>query len=638
MLKTHYPLLIPLAFFIGGIITASQFQISYLMSAGLTLSLLFAVLGIKNQHIKSVFLYLAFYFLGMLLFTTNDHSLSSDHFSKQSCNLLYYTVKKKEETKKGYRYTGRVDQIRDKDLDHYSKGNLLVYTPKEIHLERHSTYLLDNSIKPIDSYQNPGHFDYGKYLSKQNIYHSLYLTSQPIHVSIGSRFLVNLENASSFGREFFIQHFIAKDKAAFVNALLLGDKKGMKKEDRELFINNGLAHLLAISGMHVGIILLILNSLFSFLPLRKIKGLLVISGIWIYILLSGLQIPAIRAGFMFSVYLLGQFSNRNIKGLNSVFFAALVLLSIQPLLIFQLSFQLSFTAMASILLFYKRIFQVFTIKHFALIKIWQLLALNLSVQILVLPLSIFYFKQVPTYSIFTSMLSMPFIIFIMWASVLALAMSFSDWVSHQICTCLEAVIDCYFIILQEISKLPFALIQHLELHSSQLICWIFGAIGLLFYTQRRTWNPSLACISFLPLILLSSFFNISSQFNRKITIYDDTQQIIIDYSFQKKVTRYKEEINKHSYQVEGQKSKIDSTLSLPTFLTIEHLTIAIVSNSEDFKANSHIDICILNTNTVDLSTINQRCAKVIIPRHIQEDSTYKNSYSIKNQGAFSYKF
>lgn len=624
--------MLPTVFFVLGLVCGylTETHIAINLVAFLTLSA--GTFLVKNKIANAFLFPCLFFLLACLMMSLEKVEENPYHFSKGKNSEINVVIQKKEKTTRGFRYFTKVTSCSG-DQDNICKGRLLIYTDSTIHLQLFNTYELPAHYKRILTFENPDRFDYGTFLAHQNIYHSAYLKKQPEEIHQCNFILKAVRASKVTAGQFFSENIELKDGASIINAILIGEKSDLEKNIKDLFINNGLAHLLAISGMHVGIVLIILNFMIFKLPSPILKKTIVLLGIWFYILLTGLQVPAMRAGFMFTIYLLGQLINRNTKGLNSVFFAALVLLSIQPKLILQLSFQLSFSAMISILLFYAPIRNLFQVGNRLVSVFWDLLALNISVQLLVLPLSIFYFEQIPTYSILASLASAPFIIITMWASTFALIFSHFEFIAKAICRILEVILDYYIHLLQFFASLPKSLIQNVDIGLPQIITWTFGSIFALYIFQTKLFTLRASLMGFVPILIVSSLMKISNHSKNTIIIYDDDKQVIIDHQSSNGIVRHKEVPSLYSYAVENKSDDNIELRQLDNHFKIAGLTLLMVGKQVAFTANEKIDFCIIKTSSI-IDSLEQKCKHIILPRNITQSHIYKNQYDIKARGAF----
>lgn len=208
--------------------------------------------------------------------------------------------------------------------------------------------------------------------------------------------------------------------AGFLSAILIGYKQEIPSEVKRDFQKGGVAHVIAISGLHVGFIVLIISALLSFLPISfRWQNFLTIYFLVIYALLSGANPPVIRATLMVTVYLLGSVFQRKPEMMNTLFLAGLIFLLIRPQDLFSVSFQFSFVAVWSILFFYKRFTAMERLflrimpenrfyKKFVF-RVVQLFFVSLAAQIGTIPLTIIYFKQLPLMALILNLPVIPLI-------------------------------------------------------------------------------------------------------------------------------------------------------------------------------------------------------------------------------------
>jgi competence protein ComEC len=194
------------------------------------------------------------------------------------------------------------------------------------------------------------------------------------------------------------------EEKAVLATISLGDKSGLKKETRRKFTSLGLAHLLAVSGFHVGVVAGMGAMLLFFLPERRrpygsIKYSILILLIWLYAFVAGLSAATLRAAIMLSFCFLGKIIHRNTKTYNYLFSAALLMLAWKPSYLFDIGFQLSFAAVFSILYFHPRINRIFeengmAVSNPILRYPFQALLVAISAQACVMGLAMYYFGEI----------------------------------------------------------------------------------------------------------------------------------------------------------------------------------------------------------------------------------------------------
>jgi len=290
--------------------------------------------------------------------------------------------------------------------------------------------LVLNVTSAIDASTNPYEFDYQSYSATQGVYHQFFLDSQS-WCSIGLNSSMYLtQKINEIREQIKIQidrSFENTDHRAIIRALFLGDRSQLNPEVKQSFVSTGTIHVLAISGMHLGIIYLLIQNFL--IPFRRLRY-----GVWINFLitaftlagfafLTGFSASVNRAAIMFSLFSLGNCLNRNGSSLNSMGFTCLLLLMINPNNLSSVSFQFSFLAVASILIFFKPIRARIKSKFWLSSKVADLLCVSLVAQLALTPLSLYYFGQFPMYFLLTNLIVVPCITVVMYFGIATLVLS-----------------------------------------------------------------------------------------------------------------------------------------------------------------------------------------------------------------------
>ena len=262
---------------------------------------------------------------------------------------------------------------------------------------------------------------------------------------------------------------------AVVTAMSLGDKSMINKEIRESYSISGASHVLALSGMHLGIIYWVLSMTAARWRrhrgwLRPVSEGIILLAIWTYVFLVGMSASVVRSAVMITVFSLMSLLHRGKMSLNVLGFTAVVMLLVNPLNLFDVGFQMSFIAVASILLFSRRIFDCLpTVRHRMLRWLWGLLSVSVAAQIGVAPLTAYYFGQVSCYFLFTNIiivvlttliiyLTLVFYVFLWFAPVASLLASVLSIAAHTQNTVVQWVSTC-----------PGSVISHIHLHPVQVV-------------------------------------------------------------------------------------------------------------------------------------------------------------------------
>lgn len=217
------------------------------------------------------------------------------------------------------------------------------------------------------------------------------------------------------------------DVLAIISALTVGDKSKLTREIKATYNAAGVSHILALSGLHIGILSMILSWLFY--PLRRVCGgkwiasFLIVGLLWGFAFLSGLSPSVIRAVTMFSAYVVASiFSEDRFSGFSALTLTAFIMLIYQPMYLFDVGFQLSFMAVLGIFLFYPLIDSLFVVRNKIVAYLWNIISLSLAAQLATLPLILYYFGTFPVYFLLSNLVVAPIAVFILSATLLALAL------------------------------------------------------------------------------------------------------------------------------------------------------------------------------------------------------------------------
>ncbi len=299
-----------------------------------------------------------------------------------------------------------VQQIIKPHSNVYAQGQLLCYIKSSTsQISEGSVVLLKPDIQPIENKNNPGEFDAVKYWKVKGISTISFLGDEDI-TELG--FINSFSGFWSKSRAYLvnvIKENISEENQGLVVALTLGDKSKLSIEKRNHFANAGAMHVLAVSGMHVGILLGFLQWIFFLIkPLRKRNLYLFFALIliWAFAFLTGMSASVARAVTMFSILAVGQLMGKKFFSLQAIFASALFLLIFNPLFLFDIGFQLSYLAVLGIAFFYRPITSMIHFPYKILNYFWQGTALGIAAQIGTIPLTLYYFNQFPNYFFLTN--------------------------------------------------------------------------------------------------------------------------------------------------------------------------------------------------------------------------------------------
>lgn len=286
---------------------------------------------------------------------------------------------------------------------------------------------------------------------------------------------------------------LGQQELAVVSAMTLGDKSLIDKDLKNDYSRSGASHVLALSGLHLGIIYFV----FSFMTARwrrryhhwsrpVSEGLILIT-MWSYVVLVGMSPSVVRAAIMMTVYSLLSLQNRNRSSLNALAFTAIIMLVADPMILFNISFQLSFVAVAFILLYQGRIYSLIPSSTHPIVKwCWRFLSVSLAAQLGVAPLTAYYFHQIPSYFLLSSLVVMVFTPLIIYLSLLFFLLMWLPVVQSWLVVPLSWLVHIQNTCLQGVSSLPGSTFVTPSLHPLQ-VCLIFiiiFAVDAMIYRFR----------------------------------------------------------------------------------------------------------------------------------------------------------
>ena len=425
-------------------------------------------------------------------------------------NAEYLVIKLAEfpiEKERSFKCIGNVESTFDKEYVIRTSGNLLLYFAKDSSssaLKRGDVVIMENTVHEIGKAKNPYEFDYRSHLKKRQIFHQVFVGSNQ-----WKRIKEN-QNKSLFDSLNFLSDLLLSrlgefgfsgDEYAVCAALLLGNKDYLSKEISRSFSTAGAMHVLAVSGLHVGILYLIFNSILSWLNRSKlgkiVKAITLLMVIWAYAALTGFSPSICRASTMFSAVIIGSISNRKSSILNTICASAFILLILDPYLILEVGFQLSYAAVLSIVLIQPMIYKTLDFKHLILDKIWSISSVSLAAQIGTFPLAVYYFHQFPTYFLITNLVVIPGAFLIMLIGIVFFVLiGFEDVVgvtmheiNGQLAGLLWTLIKTINTFVKWVDNLAFSSINGISILSFEcLVLYLLISVIIHFIKYRKSWS------------------------------------------------------------------------------------------------------------------------------------------------------
>lgn len=400
---------------------------------------------------------------------------------------------------------------RDSTGVHTIKRKALLYLEQDstvARLQKGAELWVSARISPPANGGNFDEFDYARYLMRQSVSGTGYVASGrwalPTSDSIPSghrptnlRYLADSyrEKINSLYRRL---GFDGEDLAV-LSALTIGDKTDLSESVRESFSISGASHVLALSGLHIGL----LYALFFFLlnPVvrrgsagRYIRSVVLLLLLWTFAFFTGLSPSVVRSVSMFSILALADLTGSKSITLNTLAATAWVMLLFNPVWLFDVGFQLSFLAVASILLIGKPVNRLFQAKSRIGKYIWGLISVSIAAQLGTAPLVILYFSRFPTHFLLTNLVVIPLVTLILHMAVLMLLLTpFSSiqWVVAEIVGFLLKALNGF---VRWVEQLPYASVDGIWLYKLEVLGVYLVLLLFLYYWATRRFRNLIACL------------------------------------------------------------------------------------------------------------------------------------------------
>jgi competence protein ComEC len=417
-------------------------------------------------------------------------------------------------------------------------------------------------INPFEPPSNPGQFDYAAFMNRKGFAGSVYAkTDVKVYRAEHKRFsfITFLKGLQKKGIQRFRDTGMPSRELGVAAALVLGDRNVLLPEVRQSFASAGVVHILAVSGLHVGIIYLVLLFVIRrILPGEKLRWVrfgLIIAFLWLYAGITGLSPSVLRAATMFSFIALGAEKGKRTNTYNMLAASALVLLILNPLIITEVGFQLSYLAVLGIVTFYRPIYQLLVIQNFLLDKIWSLSVVSFSAQLATFPLTLYYFDQFPNLFLISNLVIIPLATLSLYVGLAYLILFWIPVVGEVLSFVLEVCLFSMNEFVIFFDKIPMAKSTgiHVGLFAMILIygLFLFIPVSVRFPKRVKPWIPLLAL---LIVISLRAFSEIRSARTGELWIMRKNNEPVLIAKHGKKalaIVRPEVEVSSHDFFISG---------------------------------------------------------------------------------------
>jgi competence protein ComEC len=533
--------------FLVGILLGHYFKpdVSFVLSTLFIATCVFIIAYFWSKRNAAYTLYfgLATYFLAFTVGISTqiihtDSYQESNYIHRKSIfeksHLVSVTVREKlRSSAYNDRYIVLVNQIDDS----VNTGRILLNVRKDSlnHLFGIGTTLqIDGSLYQNSPAKNPNQFDYGKYLEGKQIYAQLY--ADVSEIKVGSVIEKDIWYYTSKLRTKIIRnlektHF-NKEELNVAIALILGQQQDISPEIIRDYQFAGAVHILSVSGLHIGFILLFVTFLLKPFPNTKrgsfIKLIIILASLSSFGLIAGLAPSVLRSVTMFSFVAIGMYLRRSTNIFHTLLVSMLLILLFEPSFLFDVGFQLSYVALFFILWLQPLLAQLWTPKNTIVNYFWEILTVSFAAQIGTLPLSIYYFHQFPGLFFVTNLVIIPFLSVIMALGVLVMVLAAFDFVPVFLAQSLEWSIYILNKIINTIASLEQFIFRDIPFNWQLLLSLYLLTIATILWFKKPSFNR-LALVLVTVIVLQISYFethwNIQNQ--SELVIFNSKKNTLI---------------------------------------------------------------------------------------------------------------
>ena len=544
---TPYAFVRILLFFAGGILlgiySPGILPKSFTEVAFLILAISFIVIAYQRTKTEGKFFnpgviaLMALFLAGSIRVYTSTDSNKLDHILHYTDTIQHYRVvinKQAQEKENSWKIEAKVQAVQHLNNEWKEKtGNVLLYFSKKVYPQpfRYGDILLiEGSPQLLTEPANPGEFNYKRFLTFRKIYHQHFLREGDVlHIGHQAPYaIIDISiRVREWAEEALKKNISGSREQAIASALVLGVTDGLDNELLNAYSATGSMHVLAVSGLHVGIIygliVLLLKPLNRTTQGKWVLAIISIVILWSYAFVTALSPSVLRAVTMFSFVALARPWGQRTNIYNTLAASAFCLLMFEPYLIMSVGFQLSYLAVLGIVYLQPKLYRLWEPEYVVWDRIWQITCVSIAAQIGTFSLGLLYFHQFPVYFLFSNLFVIPGAFAVL---VLGLAVVFTDFIS-PIATGLGFLLEWTIRALNfgvfSVEAFPYSLIDNI--HITTLQCWLLmcALLAAIFLFEYRKLGFAILAASFV-------FLFVVIQWNRFVEQVDQKQFVVYKVS------------------------------------------------------------------------------------------------------------
>ena len=609
--------------FVLGLLVAYYVQLPVQVVSSI-LILTFIVFGLLfyfGKNINSIYFGVATYLLSFIIGISNQ-IVHTDFFQKSNYihdstlfekpHFINLTIREKlKNSSYSDRYIAVINRVDKKD----QTGKILLNIPKDSashELEIGTSLLIKGILTKNKPPNNPNQFDYSRYLENKQIYAQLYADISEIKT--GSKIQKNVWYYSSKLRARILQNLeknnFNKTELNVALALILGQRQEISADIIRDYQYAGAVHILSVSGLHIGFILLFVTFLLKPIPNTRrgsfIKLIIILLSLSSFAIIAGLAPSVVRSVTMFSFVALGSHLRRSVNIYHTLLVSILLILLVEPSFLFDVGFQLSYVAVFFIIWLQPLLTTLWNPKTKFSKYAWDILTVSFAAQIGTLPLSIYYFHQFPGLFFITNLLIIPMLSIIMALGVVVMILAAFNIIPIFLSQLLEWSIYYLNKTINTIASFEQFIIQDIPLHFYVLISSYLLLFTMIIWFKKPAFNK-LVMVLISIIIFQISYFKIywNTTTEQELIIFNTKRNSLIAERKAGDITVYaKDSILKTAHKSSVLKSYCIGNLSsikhkeeLQNYIYFNGKKIFVLDSSGVSPKNNNPDILLLTQSS-----------------------------------------
>ncbi|MDG2193369.1 MAG: ComEC/Rec2 family competence protein [Polaribacter sp.] len=606
----------------------------------LSVIILIVLKALRRQGLFTLFSWVFFFFLGMFSVFIQNATNYNNHYArflKEHKEAVFVVGKVLKPNRYYNKYLGSVVKVGTTK----TRGKILLHIQKDSavnSLKIHDKIMIAADFVEVPAVLNPHQFDYKKYLEKQGVYQQVFIKNKPfVRISNPHFSIYKLaDDVRSAIQKSLKKHHFKEEELAVVSALLLGQRQDISKELITDYTRAGAIHILAVSGLHVGIILLILS--FVLKPLERfrngklLKTILIVCLLWVFAVIAGLSASVVRAVTMFTAVAIAMTFDRKTMVTHSLIASMFILLLFKPMFLFEVGFQLSYLAVFSIVWIQPKLYVLWKPTWKLVDYFWQLFTVSTAAQLGVLPISLFYFHQFPGLFMLSNLVIIPFIGSILIGGIVVIVLSLLKILPLFVANAYGAVILAMNAFVGWISKQESFLIEEISF-SFLLLIITYGCfvVGVQFLT-KRTYKNSLLTLGIVLVFQLGLLYEKRQvSIKNELVVFHKSRQTLLVKRTGNRIKVYHDLDSLKILRSSALKSyttgeKIESVvykLGFPAVLKLQHTKLLLIDSLGVYKLPALQNCVVLLCQSPKINL--ERLLKTIHPKEVIADgSNYKS--------------